>query len=111
MPSRIERASTSTTHNALEHWRVELRPSILRAAVGATKSLSWSPSLLNLLFEELYVGDSLETLLNTRLRQLQQHRYPEAIATGLILRHSWHPNDLASVVKRLGLRVKADRSA
>jgi hypothetical protein len=32
--------------------------------------------------------------------------YPQAVAVALILRHSWHPDDLALILKRLKLRVE-----
>jgi hypothetical protein len=60
--------------------------------------------LAELLFEELYVNDGLEELLGARVRGLQKRQYPQAIAMALILRHSWRADDLACILKRLGLR-------
>ena len=65
--------------------------------------MRWSPALVELLFEELYVDDSLEELLGARVRGLQKRQYPQAIAMALVLRHSWLPQDLACILKRLGL--------
>ncbi len=86
-----------------KRWRREVRPRILRSAVAATESLRWSPALVELLFEELYVDDSIEELLGARVRELQKRQYPQAIAIALVIRHSWLPQDLACILKRLGL--------
>lgn len=84
-----------------KRWRQSIRPKLLRSAVAATESLPWSPDLLELLFEEMYVDNSLEELLGRRLRTLQRHRYPQAIAVALVLRHSWQAEDLSSTLERL----------
>lgn len=84
-------------------WRRQVRPEQLRRAVDATNALSWSPVLLELLSEEMYVGDALEELLGTTLRSLDEARYPQAVALALVLRHSWQPDDLRYVLERLGL--------
>jgi len=59
--------------------------------------------LLELLSDEMYVGDALEELLGTPLQLLEEARYAQAIALALILRHSWQPDDLEYVLDRLGL--------
>jgi len=55
------------------------------------------------LMEELHVDDSLEHLLGCSLHSLGRSRYPQAIAIALALRHSWRPDDLADVIRRLDL--------
>lgn len=92
-----------STQAADKRWRRDDRPEALRAAVHSTKGLRWSPSLLELLIEELYIDESIETLLGEHPRVLPTRRYPEAIAVALILRHSWRADDLACIVERLGL--------
>ena len=84
-------------------WRRQVRPKILRSAAVATKSLQWSPKLFEVLLEELHIDASLEELLGRTVRRLPTHRYPQAIALALILRHSWRDDDLADIVERLGL--------
>jgi hypothetical protein len=86
-----------------KRWRREVRPRILRRAVAETNSLSWSPALLELLLDELYVYEGLEELLGIRVRRLQRREYPQAIAMALLLRHSWLADDLAWMLERLGL--------
>ena len=53
--------------------------------------------------EELYVDDGLEGLLGKPPNELQVRQYPQAIAAALILRHSWRADDLACILKRLGM--------
>lgn len=84
-------------------WRRETRPRLLRSAVAVTESLRWSPALFELLLEEMYADDGLVELLGTRVEALKRRQYPQAIALALLLRHSWRPDDLASVLERLGL--------
>ena len=65
--------------------------------------LRWSPSLMEVLLEELYVDDGLEGLLGKPPNELQVRQYPQAIAAALILRHSWRADDLACILERLGM--------
>jgi hypothetical protein len=51
------------------------------------------------------VDDHFEELLGRALGNLRPGQYAQAIAVALILRHSWHPDDLACMLKRLKLRV------
>lgn len=86
-------------------WRRDTRRRVVRAAVLATRALRWSPQLIEAVLEELYVDDHFENLLGAP-GQLRASQYPQAIAVALILRHSWHPDDLACIFRRLGLKVK-----
>ena len=54
--------------SAVRHWRRDVRQHALRAAVVAVKSMTWSPDLLALLMKEMYVDQSVEELLDKRLR-------------------------------------------
>jgi hypothetical protein len=53
----------------------------------------------------LYVDDHFEELLGRAPGDLRPNQYARAIAIAVILRHSWHPDDLACTLKRLKLRV------
>lgn len=65
---------------------------------------------MEVLLQELYVEEGLEELLGEAPDGLQVRQYPRAIAVALILRHSWHADDLACIVERLGLTdVRAAR--
>ena len=91
--------------NRTRRWRRDTRPTLVRAAVSATKSLRWNRRLIEAVLEELYVDDHFEELLGRTPGDLRPGQYAQAIAVALILRHSWHPNDLACMLKRLKLRV------
>jgi hypothetical protein len=86
-------------------WRRDSRPKAIRAAVSSTKALRWSRTLIEAALEELYVDDHFEELLGRAPGDLRPTQYAQAIAVALILRHSWHPDDLACMLKRLKLRV------
>ena len=90
---------------ATRRWRRNTRPKLIRAAVSATTALRWNRSLMQAVLEELYVDDHFEELLARAPGDLRPGQYAQALAVALILRHSWHPNDLACMLKRLKLRV------
>ena len=93
-------------NRSTKRWRRDTRPRAIRAAVSATKALRWSSTLIDALLEELYVDDRFAELLGSAPSELRVREYPQATALALILRHSWHPDDLACMVQRLGLKVK-----
>ena len=97
----MARAANRTTRR----WRRDSRPAAVLAAVSATKALRWSRPLIEAVLEELYVDDHFEELLGRAPGDLRPRQYAQAIAVALILRHSWHPNDLACMLKRLKLRI------
>ena len=86
-------------------WRRDTRPTTVRAAVSATKSLRWNRRLIEAVLDELYVDDHFEELLGRAPGDLRPGQYAQAVAVALLLRHSWHPDDLACMFKRLKLRV------
>ena len=97
------RPSPAPTDATTKRWRRDVRPRTVRSAVSATASLRWSPSLMKVLVEELYVDDGLEELLGKAPSRLQVRQYPQAVAVALILRHSWRADDLACILERLGM--------
>ena len=100
-----ERRPAVSRDRAARRWRRDSRPRLVRAVVSATKALKWSHPLIEAVLEELYVDDHFEELLGRAPGDLRPRQYAQAIAVALILRHSWHPNDLACVLKRLKLRI------
>lgn len=101
------RRSPAPVDAATKGWRRDVRPRAVRSAVAATASLRWSPSLMEVLLEELYADDGLEELLGTPPEKLQVRQYPQAVAVALILRHSWRADDLACILARLGVTDEA----
>ena len=102
-PTPRDRGVNGTAETATRRWRRDVRPQIIEAAVAATKSLKWSPCLIEVLLDELYVDEQLEKLLAKTPGKLPSRQYPQAVALALILRHSWRADDLAWIVKRLGV--------
>lgn len=102
-PRPSNRRSPSSGDATTKRWRRNVRPRAIRSAVAATGSVRWSPSLMEVLLEELYVDDCLEELLGTAPDALRVRQYPQAVAVALILRHSWRADDLACILARLGV--------
>ena len=103
-PAKHSRGTVSRGKTS-KRWRRDTRPRIVRAAVSATKAIRWSPVLIEAVLEEMYVDDHFEELLGRSPGDLRPGQYARAVAVALILRHSWHPDDLACMLKRLKLRV------
>jgi hypothetical protein len=97
------RRSPAPTDASTKRWRRDVRPRAVRSAVSATAMLRWSPSLMEVLLEELYMDDGLEGLLGKSRSDLRVRQYPGAVAAALILRHSWRADDLACILERLGV--------
>lgn len=97
--------SSRPADRTTRRWRREARPASVRAAVSATKAIRWNRPLIEAILEELYVDDQFEELLGLAPEDLRHGEYARAIAVALILRHSWHPDDLACMLKRLKLPV------
>ena len=101
----IERGVSRPADSGTRRWRRDTRPKSVRAAVSATKGIRWTRPLIEAVLEELYVDDHFEELLGRASGDLRPAQSAQAIAVALILRHSWHPNDLACMLKRLKLRA------
>ena len=101
----IERRASRPADSATRRWRRDTRPKSVSAVVSATKGIRWTRPLIEAVLEELYVDDHFEALLGRAPGELRPGQYAQAVAVALILRHSWHPNDLACMLKRLKLRV------
>ena len=104
-PLHKNKRSSGPADAATRRWRRNGRPKAIRAAVSSTKALRWSRALIEAALEELYVDDHFEELLGRAPGDLRPGQYAQAIAVALILRHSWHPDDLACMLQRLKLRV------
>jgi hypothetical protein len=74
----------------------------LRLIAGRLKRLPWTPALLALLLDELYVDDLFTTVIGDP-DAIPPHDYARAVAVALVLRHSWQPDDLEAVADRLGV--------
>jgi hypothetical protein len=80
-------------------WRREQREAVLRRFVARSIRLRWTPRLIQLLLDELLVGDELHAFIDIRL--LPRRRYPQAVAVALALRHSYREDLLRAFLRRL----------
>jgi hypothetical protein len=92
-------ASAST-----KRWRRNVRRRIVRSTVSAAAGVTWSAALIQVLLDELYMSDYVEELLGAPIGELSERDYPRAVAIALILRHSWSADDLAWILRRIGLK-------
>ena len=88
----------------LDCWRRTLRPCFLRLFTQRSAALRWSRTLLTLLLDELHTEDGFYELVGD-LRRLPVRQIPQAIALAIALRHSWRPDDLAHLARRLGITL------
>jgi hypothetical protein len=90
----------------LANWRESQRFEEMCALAHSARDLTWSRGLLGALLEELHVSDDFDVLVG-RVAHLPASQYPRLLAVALLLRHSWCPEDLERVAKRLGLTPHA----
>ena len=89
-----------------ECWRRTFRLHLLRLFAERTTTLAWSRTLLNLLLDELHT-ERLFTELVGSPSHLPVSRHPQAIAVAIALRHSWQPDQLTRLARRLGIALSA----
>src|SRR5688572_23829462 len=77
-PTAHPGTSQSTAQGA--NWSLRRRK-VLRALVARTQKTPWSANLVDVLIEELYVGEDFNALLGDPKR-LPRRRYPQAILLG-----------------------------
>ena len=96
------RGTSSTRRDDLADWRHLTRPVILENFLNRAGDLRWSRELIDLLLDELHVGDEFDDLIG-RVPPSAQVNYPQLVALALVLRHSWFPEDLARIIAEPGL--------
>ena len=77
------------------------RVEALRRIARQLKTLTWSPDLLALLLDELYVDELFTEVVGDPVT-IPPQESASAVAVAIALRHSWRPDDLAAVARRLG---------
>jgi hypothetical protein len=77
---------------------------MLAELAAAASSLRLNRSLLVNLLEELGADETFAVLVGEPSR-IPKRQFGQAIAVGLLLRHSWRPDDLEECAKRLGLTM------
>ena len=99
---RTRRTSSTARRADLAAWRRLTRPVILDDFLDRTRNLCWSRELIDLLLDELHVGDEFDDLIS-RVPPSARVSYPQLVALALVLRHSWFPEDLARIIAEPGL--------
>lgn len=86
-------------------WRKEQRLGSLRLLEERSRRLTWSPTMLRLLLQEMWVEDEFTQIVGPSA-SLPISRYPQAVAFAIALRHSWRRDDLQRIARRLGLSAR-----
>jgi hypothetical protein len=89
----------------LARWRRERRMKIIGDIARRTEKLRWSPDLLALLLDELSADDSLAEVVGSP-KTTPSKRFPQVIAVAVALRHSWRPDDLSMLRRRLARMMR-----
>ena len=71
-----KRRSEASMEATTRRWRRDVRPRLVSAAVSATGALRWSPTLIEVLLEELYVDEAVQELLGKAPDELRGARLP-----------------------------------
>lgn len=105
--SRSARLVTATgvPHGApVLDWRTDVRPALVgRLATLATR-IQWSRQLLEALLKELHVSDEFDQVVGLVGPATRADRdAAQRLGLALLLRRSWDPDDLADLIRRLGL--------
>ena len=104
-PRRINRRGLNALGDQAQHileWRQRERKRLLRQLSVRTIRRKWSAALVRAILDELYVEDEVVALLGL-IDELPPRRYPQVLAVALAVRHSWRPDDLQDLAKRLHL--------
>ena len=82
-------------------WRLHDRPRFLNLLVRSSHGLTWTPALLQLLLEEMYVEEEIAGLFPSTHHPVAT--IPQVVAVAIALRHSWQVDDFYRIVRRLNL--------
>jgi len=92
-----------------QRWTTHERERALKRATQRVMGIEWSPELVRLVFEELYIFDEIDGALDLEIENLSVREIPTAIAIALLIRHSWRADDLAYMSRRLKLSRASSR--
>jgi hypothetical protein len=91
-------------------WRRNQRLTTLRRFVKRTAGQRWSPTLFQLLVDELVVDDDFCELIGS-IDDVPIRRYPQAVAVALALRYSYRADLLRNFMRRLRQPPRRPRPA
>lgn len=101
-PSRAQRSGCAPSIADTAKWRARERRPMLQELSAATDGLAWTPGLVRLLLEELYVDDEIHRWVSVDPRS-NVGTVPQVVAIAIALRHSWRKDDFVETVRRLRL--------
>ncbi len=81
----------------------------LRALAERTADLRWSPALVYELLEELHTDDAFHELVQDLSRGARVN-FAQVLLLALAARHSWRPDALSRLLRRLGIRASRRRA-
>ena len=90
-------------------WYRDGRLRVLKALTEQTADLRWSPALLKALLEELHTDDAFHELVRDPGNG-SRPCYPQMLFLALACRHSWRPDDLLRLMRRLDVRATLRRA-
>ena len=91
-------------------WYREGRLRVLKALAASTVDLRWSPALVYALLKELHTDDAFHELVEVLSRNGARANYPQVLFLALAARHSWQPDDLSRLLRRLDIRASRRRA-
>ncbi len=103
-PRHVISQQTVWLREEATRWYREGRRRALKALAKRTVDLRWSPALLNALLEDLHTDDAFNEIVRDP-RTCAGRRYPQVLFLALAVRHSWRPDDLSRLVRRLDIRA------
>ena len=81
----------------------------LRALAERTADLRWSPALVYELLEELHTDDAFHELVRDLSRGARVN-FAQVLFLALAARHSWRPDALSRLLRRLDVRASRRRA-
>src|SRR5207244_11564070 len=90
-----------------DRWRAERRPRAMQLFASRVATLTWSRQLLQAVVEELYPDDLFAELIGTLDRVPSRH-WPGVMAIAVALHHSWRPDQLTRLARRLRVSLPQD---
>lgn len=103
----LEEAERAKNRLDFDRWRAELRPRAMQLFASRVAKLHWSRALLKAAVRELYPDDLFSQLVGN-LNRIPPRRWPGVIAIAVALRHSWRPDRLARLARRLRVPLRTN---
>lgn len=91
-------------------WLSTGRLRALRALAERTADLRWTPALVFELLEELHTDDAFHEIVEDLSRGGTRVNFAQVLLLALAARHSWRPDALSRLLRRLGLRAGSRRA-